>query len=377
MRVVQKVLEHLLRELGRHRDGLEGGERHDAGERALELTYVRDDPLGQKVDHGRGHRYVLRLRFRAEDGNARLEIGSRDVRDETPFETRAQPVLELGDGLWRSVTRHDDLLALFVDRVERVEELLLRALLAGDELDVVDEEDIDTAVAFAELLALLRTDRVDELVRELFAGRVRDALLRVARDHRVSDRVHQMRLAESRAAVDEERVVAVARPLGHRQGSSVRETVVRAHHEGGEGVARVQKSAGIAPLLPARLLARPRGRRRHPRGGAGACARRGSAGGRNEADVDGASEKVLQRGTHLRSELALQPLARERVGYPNEEDVVLFGEDLCVLEPGVVLRARKPDLQLAEGGRPKLFEVQRLPFSSLVQQNAPHKTVAR
>ena len=81
---------------------------------------------------------------------------------------------------------------------------------------------------------------------------------------------------------------------------------------------------------------------------------------------------VLKRGAHLRSKFALEPLARERVRNTDEENVVLFGEDLRVLEPGVVLRTRKSDLQLTKGGRPKLFEVQRLPFSTSVQQNAPH-----
>ena len=41
----------------------------------------------------------------------------------------------------------DDLLAVLVDRVEGVEELLLGPLLVGDELDVVDEQQVDAPVA--------------------------------------------------------------------------------------------------------------------------------------------------------------------------------------------------------------------------------------
>jgi len=85
---------------------------------------------------------------------------------------------------------------------------------------------------------------------------------------------------------------------------------------------------------------------------------------------------VLERGAYLWPELALEPLARERVGHADEEDIVLFRDDLRVLEPGVVLRARKTDLQLTQGGRPKLLGVQRLPFSTLVQQKLP-TTIAR
>src|SRR4029079_1509078 len=107
----------------------------------------------------------------------------------------------------RAVARKDDLLPLLVDRVERMEELFLRPLFSGEELDVVDEQHVDAPVALAELLALLRADRVDELVREFLARCVRDALLGVPADDSVPDRVHEMRLAQAGSAIDEQRVV--------------------------------------------------------------------------------------------------------------------------------------------------------------------------
>jgi hypothetical protein len=84
---------------------------------------------------------------------------------------------------------------------------------------------------------------------------------------------------------------------------------------------------------------------------------------------------MLQSGANLGPELALEPLSRECIRYADEEDIVLFGEDLRVLEPGVVLRAREANLQLTEGSRPKLFEIQRLPFSASVQQQPLPTTI--
>ena len=52
----------------------------------------------------------------------------------------------------------DDLLAVLVDGVERMEELFLRPLLVGDELDVIDEEEVDPAVAGPELVDLALLD---------------------------------------------------------------------------------------------------------------------------------------------------------------------------------------------------------------------------
>ena len=56
--------------------------------------------------------------------------------------------------------------AIVVQRVEGVEKLLLRALLAGQELDVVDQKHVRLAVALAELLHRCRLDGGDRLVRE-------------------------------------------------------------------------------------------------------------------------------------------------------------------------------------------------------------------
>ena len=133
----------------------------------------------------------------------------------------------------------DDLLAVLVDRVERVEELLLGPLLVGDELDVVDEEQVDPAVAGPELVDLALLDRGDELVRELLGRRVDDALARELGDDLVADRVHQVGLAEAHAAVQEQRVVGVARALRDRQARRVGEAVGRADDEVRERVAGV------------------------------------------------------------------------------------------------------------------------------------------
>ena len=152
--------------------------------------------------------------------------------------------------------RQHDLLAVLVDRVERVEELFLRPLLVGDELDVVDEQQVDPPVAGAELVDLALLDRGDELVGELLAGRVDDALARELGDDLVADGVHQVGLAEAHAAVQEERVVGVARALGDRQAGRVREAVGRPDDEVRERVARVDDRSSRPRRRPGSARAR-------------------------------------------------------------------------------------------------------------------------
>ena len=66
----------------------------------------------------------------------------------------------------------DDLLVRVVQGVEGVEELLLRLHLALQELDVVDQQHVDVAVAALEALRLVVADGVDEVVGELLGVHV-------------------------------------------------------------------------------------------------------------------------------------------------------------------------------------------------------------
>src|SRR5690606_7505276 len=125
-------------------------------------------------------------------------------------------------------------------RVEGVEELLLRRLLVRQELDVVDQEDVHLAVALAEAVALAVADGVDELVGELLRADVPHARARVEAARVVPDRVSQVRLAEARLPIDEEGVVRLGRRLRDGDRGRVREPVGRADHERVEEVLRVE-----------------------------------------------------------------------------------------------------------------------------------------
>ncbi len=145
-------------------------------------------------------------------------------------------------GIWRggqSGADHDLLLRV-VEGVEDVEELLLRPILAGDELDVVDQEHVDQAVLLAKGLEAIEADRVDHLVDEAVGRDVEDVQPLLARQDVVADRVHEVGLAEPDAAVDEERVVGLRGDLGDGAGGGMRELVRGADDEALEGVLGVE-----------------------------------------------------------------------------------------------------------------------------------------
>src|SRR5438046_9834252 len=102
-----------------------------------------------------------------------------------------------------------------MQRVKSVEELFLRSLLLSEKLNVVDEQQVDIAELVPKTGHLVVAQRVDHLVRELLARHVADRGLWHALLHFVPDRLHQVGLAHSYPAVQEERVVGLRRTLSN------------------------------------------------------------------------------------------------------------------------------------------------------------------
>src|SRR5436190_24065833 len=108
-------------------------------------------------------------------------------------------MLEIRDLGRRTVARKHDLLMPVEKRVERVEKFFLRALFAAEELDVVNQEQIGLPIAFAKFDEVVVLDGVDEFVDKKFARKVHDLGVFLFHSDELSDRLHQVRLAESHA----------------------------------------------------------------------------------------------------------------------------------------------------------------------------------
>ena len=118
-----------------------------------------------------------------------------------------------------------------------MEELLLRALLSGDELNIVHQKQIHVAVAGPEILRRALLDGLDHLIRELIALDIGDPSCGILLEDGLTDRAQQVRLAEAGVAVDEEWIVVFSRLVRHGQGGRMREFVGAADDEAVEGIA--------------------------------------------------------------------------------------------------------------------------------------------
>ena len=98
-----------------------------------------------------------------------------------------------------------------------MEELLLRPVLLREELNVVDHQAIQRSIRRFEIVDGVVLQGLDHITDESFAVHVRKSSAAVALFDLIRNRVHEMRLAESHAAVDEQRVVGPPRIAGDLQ----------------------------------------------------------------------------------------------------------------------------------------------------------------
>ncbi len=117
--------------------------------------------------------------------------------------------------------------------VESVKEFFLRPFLPGEELDVIDKEDMGGPIFVAKVFLCAMSDGGEEIVRELLAGGIGNASMSVGAA--VGDGAEEMSFAQSSATVDEQGVVHLGRLVGCGQGGGCRQAVAVSDNEAVEG----------------------------------------------------------------------------------------------------------------------------------------------
>ncbi len=101
--------------------------------------------------------------FLQQNCDPHFQLGRLDGDGQPGREARHQPVLHILQLLRVRIARDDDLLAACYQRFERIEEFFLRTCLAGEKLDIVDQQQIERVVIALEVvkrLALIGSNHV-------------------------------------------------------------------------------------------------------------------------------------------------------------------------------------------------------------------------
>src|SRR5258708_1058578 len=128
-----------------------------------------------------------------------------------------------------------------------MKKLFLRSFLTGEEMNIVDQQHIRLAITFPELDQSIVLNGVNDLIREPLAGEVHDFEVLLPVCYLLTNRLHQVRLAETHSSIYEQRIVSLRGGLGDRQRGRMRKLVVRANHK------RIKRIARIHPMDGGRL----------------------------------------------------------------------------------------------------------------------------
>ena len=113
-------------------------------------TYVRAYVLRDEFEYLFWNDLLRDLGFRLKDGKTCL-VGRRfNFYYHALLETARQPLFASFQVFRSHIAGNHNLLVILHERVESVEELFLYLLFAGDELDVVQKEQVHFAVTFPE-----------------------------------------------------------------------------------------------------------------------------------------------------------------------------------------------------------------------------------
>ena len=124
-----------------------------------------------------------------------------------------------------------------------MEEFLLRAVLSRKKLDIVDHQRIERAIRGLEIVDGVVLQGLHHVADEALAVHVGEPRIGIALLESVRHGMHQVRLAETDAAVDEQRVVGLAGVAGHLDGGGLGELVALALDEAVEGEIRIDPAA--------------------------------------------------------------------------------------------------------------------------------------
>src|SRR5205823_2411385 len=127
----------------------------------------------------------------------------------------------------RAVARENNLFMPVEKGVEGVKKFLLRALLAAEKLNVVDQEEVCLSIAFAKLNQVVVLNCVDKFVDKKFARKVHDLCIFLFHPNVLTDRLHQVCLAKSDPAVIKAGVIRWCRRLCSSRTRPMRNLFIR------------------------------------------------------------------------------------------------------------------------------------------------------
>ena len=139
----EEITQCFLRDRKRDLLAVETRIRDDAFQCAFEFAHVRADVLGDEKRDLLVKREPRRCGLGEENRDPHFQFWWFERDGEAPAEAGNEAFFDAGDFLRVGIAGDDDLFVRFDQRIEEIEKLFLRAVLAAEELDVVDQQEVE------------------------------------------------------------------------------------------------------------------------------------------------------------------------------------------------------------------------------------------
>ena len=208
-------------------------------EGAFQFTDVGSQTFGNEEGHFVRQMDLVLVCLAHQDRDAGLQLRRFDRHGQAPAEAGLEAILDTVDLLRIAIRGQDDLLVTFQQGIEGMEELLLGALLVGEELDVIDEQGIDAAVVTLELFNGVVLQRFHHVLNKPLGVHIDDFGIFFTLLDGIANGVQQVGFTQAGAAIEEQRVVSTTRIVRYLTGSRTRQLVGLTLDEILEGIVHV------------------------------------------------------------------------------------------------------------------------------------------
>ena len=223
-------------------------EREKPGHSPFKHTDVARNTVSKKFEDAGsyGQVWVLRPELRhlvLQHTKAQFKVGRVQVYDQTGLEARTNAFFKISDIRRRTISRNNDLFALVDQSIERVEEFVLRAFFARNELNIVHHEHVNRTEQLFEADRVFFAQRLDKAVHELLSRQIQHAQVRLAGLKFPRDGLHEVGFTQAYATIQKQRVKSDGIAGSHTTGRGMGQFVGLAHDKRVKRKARIERRA--------------------------------------------------------------------------------------------------------------------------------------
>ena len=139
--------------------------------------------------------------------------------------------MDVSQALRVGVTGHDDVGFFGQQRLKCIEKLFLRALFVRKKLHIVNQQQIERMVAVLELIESFALVRLHHVRHKLLCVDVKNLRKRLVLKQFIANRMHQVRFAQTHAAVNEQGVIKMPRSTRDMHGGGAGHAVSGAFNQ--------------------------------------------------------------------------------------------------------------------------------------------------